>query len=134
MLKSKLFILLVILVLFSSPFVACKQSQEQAITVKPLEVPKEGSPGEYIDVIIQTSSTQPCQLFLSTLHKTEIDNYLFPYTKTPLTVPNSEKRVVFHEQIPWGTSPGSYILKVMQMRHDDDSEGTEIFSQTFIIR
>jgi hypothetical protein len=61
----------------------------------PLEVPKEGSPGEYIDVIIEVSSDQPCKLVLSTPYKTEADNYLSPNTSDTLTIPNSDGKVFF---------------------------------------
>ena len=134
MLKSKLFMAIVILVILPLVSGACAQSQGQSITATPLEVPKEGSPGEYINVIIEVSSIQPCKLILSAPHKTEVDNYLAPYTSDTLTFPNSDGTVVFHEEIPMGTIPGNYILKVMQMKHDGDTEGTEIFSQTFIVR
>ena len=134
MFKSKLFITIVILGILSLVSGACTQSQEQSITATPLEVPKEGSPGEYIDVIIEVSSVQPCKLVLSTLHKTEVENYLSPNTSETLTFPNSDGTVVFHERIPWETVPGSYVLRVIQMRRDGDTEGTEIFSQTFIVR
>ena len=134
MLKSKSYILILILVILSLVSGACTQSPEQAITATPLEVPKEGSPGEYINVIIQVASDQPCKVVLSTDHKTEIDNYLAPYTSDTLTYPNSDGTVVFHELIPWGTVPGSYVLKVIQMRRDGDTEGTEIFSQNFAVR
>ena len=133
MFRSKLYIIIVILGILSLISGACTQSPEQAITATPLEVPKEGSPGEYINVIIQVSSLQPCELVLATPHKTEVDNYLAPYTSDTLTYPNSDGTVVFHERIPWETAPGSYVLRVIQMRHDGDTEGTEIFSQTFIV-
>ena len=134
MFKSKLYIVIVILGILSLVSGACTQSPKQAITATPLEVPKEGSPGEYINVIIQISSDQPCKLVLSTPHKTEVDNYLSPNTSDTLTYPNSDGTVVFNERIPWETVPGSYILRVIQMRRDGDTEGTEIFSQDFVVR
>lgn len=133
MFKSKLFMLFVIPVIISLAFTACGQSEKQEITATPIEVPKEGNPGEYISVIMQTSSLRACKLVLSTPHKTEIDNYLFPYTNETQTIPNSDGKVVFREQIPHGTAPGSYVLRVIQMRYDGDTEGSEILSQTFII-
>ncbi|UCC17706.1 MAG: hypothetical protein JSU58_03905 [Dehalococcoidales bacterium] len=63
-------------------------------------------------MIIQVSSNQPCKLVLATAHKTEIENYLNPYTSDMVTIPNSDGEVVFHQRIPAGTTPGSYILKV----------------------
>jgi len=134
MFKSKLSIVIVILGILSLISGACTQPPKQAITATPLEVPKEGSRGEYINVVIQVSSVQPCKLVLSTPHKTEVDNYLAPYTSGTLTIPNSDGTVVFHERIPVDTTPGNYVLKVIQMKHDGDTEGTEIFSQTFVVR
>ena len=134
MLKSKLYAVIVILSILSLVSGACTLSPEQAITATPLEVPKNGSPGEHINVVIQVSSEQPCKLVLSTTHKTEVDNYLSPYTSDTLTYPNSDGTVVFHERIPWETVPGSYVLKVIQMKHDGDTEGTEIFSQDLFVR
>ena len=113
---------------------ACTDSPKEIMTATPLEVPEEGARGEYIDVIIQVSSDQPCKLLLTTSHKTEVENYLAPYTTDTLTFPNSDGTVVFHERIPANTTPGNYVLKVMQMKRDGDSEGTEIFSRTFIVR
>jgi len=133
MFKPKLYMVTAILGVLILVTVACAESPAQTMTATPLEVPKEGSPGEYIDVIIQVSSDQPCKLVLSTPHKTEVDNYLSPNTSDTLTVPNSDGTVVFHERIPWETVPGSYILRVIQMRHDGDTEGTEIFSHTFVV-
>ena len=115
-------------------FAGCAQPQKQALTATPLEVPKEGSPGEYINVIIQVASNKPCRLVLATPHKTEIDNYLAPYSIDTLTIPNSDGEVVFHERIPAHTMPGNYVLKVIQMKRVGDTNGTEIFSQTFVIR
>lgn len=132
--KSKFFAVIIGLSLLSFAIGGCTRSQEQPLTATPLEVPEEGSPGEYITVIIVVSSTQPCKLILSTPHKTGIDNYLAPYTSTSLTVPNSDGKVVLHEEIPLGTTPGNYVLKVMQMKNDCDREGTEIFSRNFIVR
>jgi len=132
--NSKLYIVIVILGILSLVSGACTQSPKQAITATPLEVPREGSHGEYINVIIQVSSEQPCKLVLSTPHKTEVDNYLSPNTSDTLTFPNSDGTVVFHEQIPWETVPGSYVLRVIQMRHAGDTEGEEIFSQDFKVK
>jgi hypothetical protein len=112
---------------------ACADSPAQTITATPIEVPNEGISGEYINVIIEVASEQPCKLVLSTTHKTEVDNYLSPHTSDKLTFPNSDGTVVFHERIPADTTPGNYVLKVMQMKHDNDTEGTEIFSQTFVV-
>ena len=134
MLKSKSYILILILVILSLVSGACTQSPEQAMTATPLEVPKEGSPGEYINVIIQVASDQPCKLVLAAHHKTEVDDYFAPYTSDTLTTPNSDGTVVFHERIPWETVPGNYALRVIQMRRDGDTEGAEIFSQTFVVR
>jgi hypothetical protein len=113
---------------------ACANSPLQTMTATPLEVPQEGSPGEYITVRIQLSSEQPCMLILSTIHKTEIDNYLAPYTTGTIVYPDNNKVVTWHEQIPWETTPGSYILRVIQMRDAGDTEGTEIFSQDFRVK
>ena len=132
--NSKLCALIIILGILSLLSGACMQSPEQAITVTPLEVPKEASPGEYINVIIQVDSNQPCKLILTTPHKTEIDNYLAPHTSETLTYPNSDGTIVFHERIPWETVPGTYVLKVIQMKHDGDTEGREIFSQAIVVR
>ena len=134
MFKSKLCMVIVILGILSLVSGSCAQSPKQAITATPLEVPKEGSLGEYINVRIQLSSNQPCVLMLSTVHKTEIDNYLAPYTRKTLVYPDNNKVVVWHEQIPWETVPGSYVLRVIQMRHDGDTEGAEIFSQHFKVK
>lgn len=131
MFKPKLYMVFTILSLLVLVSGACAESPTQTMTATPLEVPKEGSPGEYINVIIQVSSDQPCKLVLSTPHKTEVDNYLSPNTSDTLTIPNSDGKVVFHERIPWETVPGSYVLRVIQMRHDGDTEGKEIFSQDF---
>ena len=131
--KSKLCAVIVITGILSLVSGACTQSPEQAITATPLEVPKEGSPGDYINVIIQVASNKPCRLILATPHKTEVDNYLYPYTTETLTIPNSDGTVVFHERIPWETVRGSYVLKVIQLRHDGDMEGIEIFSQNFVV-
>ena len=131
---KKVIILTCALLIMSLGLMACTQSPEQAITATPLDVPKEGIHGEYIDVIIQVANKQPCKIILATPHKTEIDNYLAPHTTDTLTYPNSDGTVVFHERIPWETVPGSYVLRVMQMRHDGDKEGREIFSQTIVVR
>jgi hypothetical protein len=130
----KVYLLIVILGVLSLVVGACTQSPKQSLPATPLEVPQEAIPDEYINVIIQVSSTQACKLILSTPHKTEVDNYLSPYTIDTLTIPNSDGTVVFHERIPADTTPGNYILKVMQLKRDGDTEGTEIYSQTFIIR
>jgi hypothetical protein len=131
MFKPKLYMVFTIFSLLVLVSGACAESSTHTMTATPLEVPKEGSPGEYIDVIIQVSSDQPCKLVLSTPHKTEVDNYLSPNTSDTLTIPNSDGTVVFHERIPWETVPGSYVLRVIQMRRDGDTEGKEIFSQHF---
>lgn len=102
-------------------------------TAVPIEVPKEGIHGEYIDLIIRVANNLPCKLVLATEHKTEIDNYLNPYTSEVFTYPNSDGEIVFHQRIPAETTPGSYILKVLQLKNDKDTEGSEIFSQTFIV-
>ena len=133
MFKHKLFVITLILIT-NLVFGACTESKDQTMGAIPLEVSKEGTAGEYIDVIIQVSSDQPCKLILSTPHKTEVGNYLSPYTSDTQTFPNSDGTVVFHERIPWETAPGNYILRVIQMRYDGDTEGEEIFSQDFIIR
>ena len=132
--KSKLCAVIVILCILSMISGACTHSQKQVITATPLEVTKEGHPGENIDLIIRVSSDQPCKLILSTSHKTEIDNYLSPYTNDALTYPNSDGTVVFHERIPDYTSPGNYVLKVKQMKRDGDTEGIEIYSQVFTVK
>ena len=134
MIKSKSYMVIVILGILSLVSGACTESPAQTMTATPLEVPQEGSRGEYITVRLQLSSDRPCVLTLSTIHKTEIDNYLAPYSAKTLTYPNNNKIVVWHEQIPADISPGSYVLKVFQMTHDRDVEGKEIFSQDLIVR
>jgi hypothetical protein len=134
MFKSKLYVVIAILGVLVLVTGACAESPAQTITATPLEVPDEGSPGEYISVRIQLSSDQPCVLILSTIHKTGIDNYLAPHTARTLVYPDNNKVVVWHERIPWETAPGSYVLRVIQMRHDGDTEGTEIFSQDFTVK
>ena len=132
--KSKLCAVMVILSILSLVSVACPQSPEQAITATPLEVPKEGSPGEYINIIIKVASNKPCRIILATPHKTEVDNYLSPYTSDTLTYPNSDGTVVFHERISEYTLPGICILKVKQIKRDGDKEGIEIYSQDFKVK
>ena len=134
MFKSKSCIVIVILGILSLVTGACAESPAQTMAATPLEVPEEGSPGEYINVRLQLSSDQPCMLILSSVAKTEIDNYLAPYTTRTLTYPDSNKIVVWHERIPWDTVPGRYILRVFQMTYDGDTEGKEIFSQDLIVR
>ena len=134
MLNSKLCMVIAILGMLILVTGACANSPAQTITATPIEFPNEGIPGDYINVIIEVASEQPCKLVLSTPHKTEVDNYLSPHTSDKLTFPNSDGTVVFHERIPADTTPGNYVLKVMQMKHDNDTEGTEIFSQTFVVR
>lgn len=134
MFKPKSYLVIVALCILTLVSGACAESSEQTMTATPLEVPKEASPGEYIDLRLQLSSEQPCMLILASVAKTEIDNYLAPYTTETLTYPDNNRIVVWHEQIPPGTGQGSYILKVIQMRHDGDTEGKEIFSQSFIVR
>ena len=113
MFKTKSYAIILILGILTLISGACTESPAQTMAATPLEVPKEGSPGEYIDVIIQVSSDQPCKLILSTPHKTEVDNYLSPNTSDMLTTPNSDGKVVFHERIPWETDPGNYVLRVL---------------------
>ena len=134
MLKYKLFILIAILGLLSLVSGACTRSPEQIITATPVEITKEGNPGEYIDLILRISGDQPCKLVLTTLHKTEVDNYLSPYANDTLTYPNSDGTVVFHEKIPEYTPPGNYVLTVKQMKREGDMEGIEIFRQDFIVK
>jgi hypothetical protein len=134
MFKSKLYIVLVILGILILVTGACAKSPVQDMTATPLEVSKEGISGEYINVRIKLSSDQPCILVLSSVAKTEVDNYLAPYTTNTLTCPDNNKIVTWHERISWGTSPGMYILKVFQMTHDGDKEGKEIFSQDLLVR
>jgi hypothetical protein len=132
--KSKLYIIIVILGILTLAVGACTNSQKQVATATPLQVDKEGYPGEYIDLVIQVSSNQPCKLILCTSHKTEVDNYLVPSTSDTLTYPNSDGTVVFHEKIPEYTLPGDYILKVKQMRRDGDTEGIEIYRKDFKVK
>ena len=134
MFKPMSLLVIVVLTMLTLVFGACAESSEQTMTATPLEVSKEASPGGYIDVRLQLSSEQPCKLILASVAKTEIDNYLAPYTTETLTYPDNNKIVVWHEQIPFETFGGSYILKVFQMTHDGDSEGKEIFSQSFMVR
>ena len=134
MFKSKSYIVLVILWILILVTAACAKSPAQDMTATPLEVSKEGISGEYIDVRLQLSSEQPCILILSSVAKTEVDNYLAPYTASALTYPSNEKIVVWNERIPGDTTPGRYILRVFQIRYDGDKEGKEIFSQDLIVR
>ena len=136
MLKSNLYAVIVILGILSLASGACTESPAQSMTATPLEVPSEGSRGEYITVILQLSSDRPCVLVLSTVHKSEIDNYLAPWTSAKnFTYPDNNKVVVWHERIPWDTPPGGYyVLKVQQMTYDGDEEGKEIFSQAFLVK
>jgi len=134
MFKSKLYMIIVILSMLSPVFQSCANSPEKILTATPLQVSKEGSPGEYLDVRIQLSNDQPCILKLTTVHKTEIDNYLARYTTKTLTYPDNNKIVVWHEQIPSDTSPGNYVLRVFQMTQDGDTEGKEILSQDFKVK
>ena len=132
--KSKLYVIIVILGVLALAIGACADSQKQVTTATPLQVDEEGNPGEYIDLVLQVSSNQPCKLILCTAHKTEVDNYLFPYTNDTLTYPNSDGTVVFHERIPEYTLPGNYVLKVKQMKCDGDTEGIEIYSRDFKVK
>jgi len=100
MFKSKLYMVAAISGVLILVTGACAESPAETMTATPIEVPNEGSPGEYINVILQVSSDQPCRLVLATPHKTEVDNYLHPYTTETLTYPNSDGNVVFHERIP----------------------------------
>ena len=134
MFKRKPYLVIVILCILTLVSGACAESPVQTMTATPLEVPNEGSRGEYITVRLQLSSDRPCVLMLSTIHKTEIDNYLAPYSTKTLTYPDNNKVVVWHERIPGDTPPGSYVLRVFQMTHDRDVEGREIFSQDLIVR
>ena len=67
-------------------------------------------------------------------HKTEIENYFAPYTRRTVTYPDNNYVLTFHEQIPIGTIPGDYILKVIQLKSQGDNEGIEIFSKTFFVK
>ena len=71
MFKPKFYMVITILALLVLVSGACAESSTQTMTATPLEVPNEGSPGEYINVIIQVSSDQPCKLVLCTLDKVE---------------------------------------------------------------
>ena len=134
MFKPKLYIVILILGILSLVSGACAESPTQTTTATPLEVPNEGSRGEYITIRLQLSSDRPCVLMLSTIHKTEIDNYLAPYSTQTLTYPDNNKVVVWHERIPGDTPLGSYVLRVFQMTHNGDVEGKEIFSQDFRVK
>ena len=134
MLKSKSHILILILAILPLVSPACAESPAQTMTATPIEASKEASPGEYIDVRLQLSSDQPCMLILSSVARTEVNNYLSPYTTRTLTYPDNNKIAVWHERIPGDTVPGRYILRVFQMRRDGDQEGKEIFSQDLIVR
>ena len=134
MFKFKPYRLILFLVMISLLFGACAESQAPDLTATPLEVSKEASPGEYVDVRLQLSSDQPCRLILASVAKTEVENYLAPYSSPKLTYPDNNKIVVFHEQIPGYTVPGRYVLRVFQMTQDEDIEGKEIFSQDLIVQ
>ena len=134
MFNSKSYIVFVILGILILVTGACAKSPAQDMTATPLEVSSESSPGEFIDVRIQLTSDQPCLLILASVAKTEVDNYLAPYTTSTLVYPDNNNVVVWHEQIPFDTAPGRYILKVFQMMQDGSEEGKEIFSRDLIVR
>ena len=66
MFKTKFYMVITILALLVLVSGACAESSPQTMTANPLEVPNEGSPGEYFNVIIEVASDQPCKLVLST--------------------------------------------------------------------
>ena len=57
-----------------------------------------------------------------------------PYTSRTVTYPDNNNVLTFHEQIPIGTSPGDYILEVIQLKSQGDKEGIEIFSKSFFVK
>ena len=126
-------IILVISTSILSALTGC-QSTPPKSSATPIEVPTEAQPGEYITVTIEVTSNQPYELILAKSHKTEIDNYFSPYTRRTVTYPDNNNVLTFHEQIPVDTIPGDYILKVKQLKSQGDSEGIEIFSQTFFVK
>jgi hypothetical protein len=134
MFTSKSYMMILVLGILALVAGACAKSPVQDMTATPLEVSEEGIHGEYIDVRLQLSSDQPCTLILSSVAKTEVDNYLAPYTTSTLTYPDNNRIVVWHERIPWDTAPGVYILRAFQMTQGGDKEGKEIFSQDLLVR
>ena len=109
----------------------CQTAASPTPKPTPLEVPSEAHPGEYITVRVRLESEQPCRLILATEHQTGVDNYLSP--EKQLVYPANDNVVVMHEQIPWDLFPGVYVLRVVQMRYDGDTEGAEIVSQTLTV-
>ena len=134
MLRWKLYTMTTLLGVLALVSMACTTSPTPTMTATPLEVPNEGIRGEYITVTLQLSAERPCTFVLSTEHKTEIENYLAPYSARKLTYPDNNNVVTLHEQIPFGTPSGVYVLKVVQMTHDGDDEGTEVFNTAFLVQ
>jgi hypothetical protein len=126
-------IILVISVGILSALSGC-QSTPVPSSATPIEVPTEAQPGEYVTVSIKVTSNQPYEIILAKNHKTEIENYFAPYTRRTVTYPDNNYVLTFHEQIPIGTIPGDYILKVIQLKSQGDNEGIEIFSKTFFVK
>ena len=109
----------------------CQTAASPTPQATPLEVPSEAHPGEYITVRVRLESEQPCRLILATEHRTGVDNYLS--LQQQLVYPDNNNVVVMHEEIPWDLDPGVYVLRVVQMRYDGDTEGAEIVSQAFLV-
>jgi len=126
-------IILVISIGLLSALTGC-QSPSPPSSATPIEVPNEAQPGEYVTVTIKVTSNQPYELILAKSHKTEIENYFAPYTSRTVTYPDNNNVLTFHEQIPIGTIPGDYILKVIQLKSQRDKEGIEIFSKSFSVK
>jgi len=110
------------------------QSTPTPSSATPIEVPTEAQPGEYVTVTIKVTSNQPYELILARDYKTEIENYFAPHTSRTVTYPDNNNVLTFHEQIPIGTTPGDYILKVIQLKSQGDKEGIEIFSKSFFVK
>jgi len=128
-------IIMVISICVLSALTGCQSTPSTPTSsATPIEVPTEAQPGEYVTVIIKVTSNQPYELILAKSHKTEIDNYFAPYTRRTVTYPDNNNVLTFHEQIPIGTIPGDYILKVKQLKSQGDNEGIEIFSKPFFVK
>lgn len=109
----------------------CQTTASPPPQATPLEVPGEAHRGEYITVRVRVEGGRPCRLILARSYRTGVDNYLSPERK--LVYPANDNVVVLHEQIPWHLEPGPYVLRVVQMRYDGDTEGTEILNRTFLV-
>lgn len=133
MFKSKLCILTMVLSVLALVSGACASSLQITKAI-PLDIPTEGSLGEYITVRLQLSSKQPCILVLNEIGKTE--DYLAPGTTSTVAYPDDNKIVVWNKQIPASTPLGNYVLRVIQIGQDEGTIGigTEVFKQDFKVK